>query len=344
MQLPERNLYTFHGILLVFAIAVFALWLSTTSFLQSLKISPLLCGVLLGMLYGNTLRGVMPERWQTGIWFCSKQVLRLGIILYGLRLSLPQLMSVGWLGFSIATVMLVSTILLSYYCGVRWLKLTPSLALLTGVGAGVCGAAAVAAADPVVRGRPQEASMALATVVLFGTIAMFLYPIMLHTHLLPLDPSFYGLYVGGTVHEVAQVVAAASAGGQEASQVAVIVKMTRVLLLIPLLLALGWYYRQIHVSENEGHTYRPAMPWFIVGFAACIVLNSYVAIPAQIHSAMLQLNTLLLTMAMAALGMETRIATLKNLGLRPFYLALILFFWLTLGGFWIVKGLINVLQ
>ncbi len=342
--LSDNQSYMLRGILLVTALAVIALCLAETDLLLALKISPLLCGVLLGIMYGNTLRVYMPEHWQPGILFCSKKLLRLGIILYGFRLSLQELWGIGWVGMSLAIIMLVSTVLLSLYVGVRWLKLTPSLSLLTGVGAGVCGAAAVAAADPVVRGRPQEAAMALATVVLFGTLAMLLYPVMWHAGLLPSDPLFYGLYVGGTVHEVAQVVAAASAGGTDASQAAIIVKMTRVLMMIPLLLGLGWFYQRLETNKETGQTFRPATPWFVIGFAVCVVLNSIFTMPADLHVAVVYFDTVLLTMAMVALGMETRIKTLKTLGLKPFYLAGILFVWLTLGGFWIVKILLGVLE
>jgi uncharacterized integral membrane protein (TIGR00698 family) len=224
-------------------------------------------------------------------------------------------------------------------------------AMLTASGASVCGAAAVLATEPVLKAEEHKAAVAVSMVVLFGTVAMFLYP-LLYTALFKdisgffhLSPTQYGIYVGGSVHEVAQVVAAAGVNGPgtEMANNAVIVKMTRVLLIAPMLILLGlWLSRQAAKTGAPGATVKLVIPWFAVWFLGMAAFNSLQILPTPIVGWINTIDTFLLTMAMTALGMGTRFAKFKGLGMAPLYTALGMFVWLVFGGFLVVKGVTAV--
>ena len=169
-------------------------------------------------------------------------------MLYGFRLTLQQVASVGWAGVLVDAVVVVMTVVIAYQVGTRWLKLSRTESLLVGAGSAICGAAAVLATEPVVRGKAEQVSVAVAGVVIFGTIAMFLYPAMYELSWLrayiAAGPEGFGVYIGSTVHEVAQVVAAGRQVGAEAAAPALIAKMTRVFMMAPFLVGLALWLRR----------------------------------------------------------------------------------------------------
>ncbi len=168
-------------------------------------------GIVLGMVYANTLRRDFPVTWNPGVTFAAKKILRLAIILYGFRITFQQIGDVGVVGLTVAVVMLTSTFLLGVLAGTKLFGLDRDTAMLTAAGSSICGAAAVLATEPVLKSEPQKSATAVSTVVLFGTISMFLYPMLYGLGVIHLAPAEYGVYVGGSVHEVAQVVAAGGA-------------------------------------------------------------------------------------------------------------------------------------
>jgi len=188
----------------------------------------------------------------------------------------------------------------------------------------------VLATESTIRSRPAATSMAVATVVLFGSLAMLVYPLLYP--LLGLDEGLFGVYIGATVHEVAQVVAAGEAVGPDALANAVIVKLVRVMLLVPFLLIVGQWWLHHQPAEAGAEKVTLVIPWFAFGFLAMVVFNSLVALPDPLHDGLVMAGQLALTMAMAALGYETRISKLKALGIKPFILALTLFVLLLGGG------------
>jgi uncharacterized integral membrane protein (TIGR00698 family) len=180
--------------------------------------------------------------------------------------------------------------------------------------------------------------MAVGSVVLFGTLSMFLYPLAYHAGLLGLDPTGLGLFFGGTIHEVAQVVGAASDISPQVAHVATIVKMTRVMLLVPVLLALGWWLarsaRSASASADGAHGKRKvAVPWFALGFLGFVIVNSLNVLPADVTHTLNLLDTFALTMAMTALGIETRVSQIREAGPRALTTGLILYVWLIAGGY-----------
>jgi len=290
-------------------------------------------GIILGMVYGNTLRGSFPKTWDPGVAFSAKKILRLAIILYGFRITFQEIGDVGATGLMVAVVMLTSTFFLGTWFGTKILKLDRDTSILTAAGSSICGAAAVLATEPVLKAEPQKSATAVSTVVLFGTISMFLYPMLYGLGVYDMVPAEYGVYVGGSVHEVAQVVAAGGAI-PGAPDNAVIVKMTRVMLLAPTLILLGLYVsRTESKNAGKGSAVKLVIPWFAVGFIAVAGFNSLDLLPESVVRWIILIDTFLLTMAMTALGMETNLKKMKEVGLKPFYVALVMFFWLVIGGF-----------
>ncbi len=325
---PARRGDTLSGLLFVALFAVAALRIADWPGIKDLKLSPLIVGIVLGMAYANTLRHRLPPAWVPGIQFSAKTLLRLAVALYGFRISFQQLVAVGPAGLLASTFMLATTFLLGAWLGIRLLRLDRDTALLTSAGSSVCGAAAVLATEPVLEAKPYKSAVAVGTVVLFGTLSMFLYPLLERTGVLGLSPAAYGVYVGATVHEVAHVVAAGSAV-PGAAEAAVIVKMTRVMLLAPLLLVLGWV-----LARGRA---RLRVPWFAVAFLGVAGFNSLGLLPASWLALLNRFDTFLLTMAMTALGMETGADKLRAAGVRPLLLAGLLYLWLVGGGYLLVR-------
>lgn len=334
--IPRTRMDTFPrhlpGIALALAIGLAGMALAQVPALAELRFSALTLAIVAGMLIGNLPRVHLPAAFAPGIALAQRNLLRAGIVLYGLRISFQQIAGLGPGALLLDALIVAGTIAIAVWVGRRVLGLDRDTAILTGFGSGICGAAAVLAAERMLKPDPGKVAIAVAGVVLFGTIDIFLYPQL--ARVLGLAPHAYGVYTGATVHEVAQVVAAGSAVSPVAADTAVVVKLTRVLMLVPALVVLGFW--QARRGDGGG---RITVPWFAFGFAGVCVVNSLMTLPHALRSALLDVDTLLLATAMGALGVETRVARLRALGPRPLLLALILFAWLTLGGYWLMRVL-----
>ena len=327
-----------HGVLLIALFSCAAFYIADFEFVKKLSFSPLIVGIVLGMLYANSLRNNLPETWVPGIKFCSKEILRLGIILYGFRLTFQSVVEVGLAAIVVDLIVVTVTIFLGILLG-RLFKMDKDLSLLTATGSAICGAAAVLGAESVVKPQPYKTAVAVSTVVIFGTIAMFIYPALYNAGLLGLSDVEMGIYTGSTLHEVAHVVGAGNAMGDHISDIAIIVKMIRVILLAPVLLIMSFFVGGGSGQKDATIT----IPWFAFGFVAVIGFNSFNLLPEGVVSAINSFDTFLLTMAMTALGAETSIDKFRQAGAKPFLLALVLFVWLMAGGWLLSKWLVPIL-
>ena len=337
---------TLHGILLIMLFALSAFFVADFQWVKALSLSPLIVGIILGMIYANTLRRFMPQQWAAGIKICTKQVLRTGIVLYGFRLTIQDVTNIGLSALWVDCLVIIGTLALGMLFG-RLLKMDRDTALLTSTGSAICGAAAVLGAEPVVRCEAHKTAVAVSTVVIFGTLSMFLYPIIYRTGLLDLTTQQWAIYTGGTLHEVAHVVGAGNAmdpdGMLHIADQATITKMIRVMLLAPVLLVMAFVLAR--GANSEGGKRKIAVPWFAFGFIGIICLNSLIQsfsfIPTETLSSALgyinSFDTFLLTMAMTALGTDTGIEKFKAAGAKPFVLALMIYVWLIAGGYVLVK-------
>ncbi|RUQ38322.1 MAG: YeiH family putative sulfate export transporter [Candidatus Competibacteraceae bacterium] len=323
------------GLALPLAIGLAAAALANTHLMQHWQLSSLTLAILLGMAVGNLGQSVIPDPWKPGIQFAQSRLLRLGIVLYGFRLSFQQVADVGLSGLLVDFAIVATTFIGGYWIGTRWLKIDRETTMLTAAGASICGAAAVLATEPVVRGKPHQTAMAVATVVLFGTLGMFLYPVL--QNLLHWPDRLMGIYTGATIHEVAQVVAAGNAMSGAVVDVAVITKLTRVLMLAPFLIVLSLFLQR-RDARQEGKRFTITIPWFAVLFVVMVGVNSLAIVPATVMPTINGFDNLVLAVAMAALGLESHIGKLRGVGPRPLLLALALFVWLVIGGFGLTEA------
>ena len=354
---------TLHGILLIALFSFAAFYIAGFPVVKRLSFSPLIVGIVLGMLYANSLRNKLPETWVPGIKFCTKQVLRWGIILYGFRLTLAQVAAVGIPAVVVDLVVVTVTILGGVLLG-RLLKIDRDTALMTSTGSAICGAAAVLGAEPVVRCEGYKTAIAVSTVVIFGTLSMFLYPIMYRTGLLDgLSDTGVAIYTGSTLHEVAHVAGAGNAMDPTDSLgiagTATITKMIRVMMLAPVLVVMsfalaGRRRREAAAAAAQGaktEKSRITIPWFAFGFIAVICLNSLLQHWCGVESVreiplngtIEYIDTFLLTMAMTALGTETSLDKFRQAGAKPFVLAGLLYVWLVVGGYFLTKWVVGMI-
>src|SRR5258708_481544 len=289
------------GILLTGAIALLAMQLSKGAWMQAHGISALTLAIIGGMIVGNTVYPRIAGFSAQGVTFSKQILLRTGIILFGLRLTFQGICQVGAVGGLIHALVFGSTLSLSCLARTRAFRLNRRTAMLIGAGSSICGAAAVMATEPVVRGRADEVCVAVSTVVAFGTLAIFVYPALYHlndrVHFVSMTPFAYGIFTGSTVHEVAQVVAAGKAVAETAANAAVITKLVRVMMLAPFLVLLSGY-----LSRNAedgvapaplGTRWRGVIPWFALGFIAVAGFNFMAGVPPAFLGTAIPSRTLL---------------------------------------------------
>lgn len=332
------------GIVIVLIISVFVTFLSEFSFFKDLAISPLIIGILFGMLYANSIKKYFPQSFDKGVAFCTKTLLRTGIVLYGFRLTFQNLEEVGFSGVFTAFLIVSSTFIIGYLFGTKVLKLDREITILTSAGSAICGAAAVLATESVLKSPAYKSAIAVSTVVVFGTIAMFLYPFLFKLGILNLSDSNMGIYIGATLHEVAHAVGAGEALGENASSNAIIVKMIRVMMLAPFLIILSIWLLKTAVNstiDNKDTKAKIIIPWFALMFIVVVAFNSFDLLSLQIVESINYLDSFILTVAMTALGMQTSFDKFKNVGLKPIYLASVLFLWLIFAGYFIVSFLFS---
>lgn len=344
-MLSEKRSSMLHGVLLITLFSLAAFYIGDMGFVKRLSFSPMIVGIILGMLYANSLRNNLPDTWVPGILFCSKRILRIGIILYGFRLTFQDVTAVGLPAILIDAIIVTVTVCGGVLIG-KLLKMDRSIALLTSVGSGICGAAAVLGAESAINTKPYKTAVAVSTVVIFGTLSMFLYPVLYRNGVFDLSPELMGLFTGSTVHEVAHVVGAGNAMGQGVSNTAIIVKMIRVMMLVPALLVISWTVARNLTKRDSAEQAKGkiTIPWFAILFLVVIGFNSFNLLPVALVEWINQFDTFLLTMAMTALGAETSFDKFKKAGAKPFLLAAILFVWLIGGGYCLAKYVVPMLM
>lgn len=347
MNFTEQRSSMLHGVLLIVLFSCAAFYIGDLGFVRSLSISPMIVGIILGMLYANSLRNNLPETWVPGIVFCSKRVLRIGIILYGFRLTFQDVTAVGLSAVCVDAIIVTTTICGGIFIG-RLLGMERNIAILSSVGSGICGAAAVLGAESAIKAKSYQTAVAVATVVIFGTLAIFLYPVLYRSGVMDLSPDAMGVFTGSTIHEVAHAVGAGNAMGVEVSNTAIIVKMIRVMMLVPVLFVLSYSVSRAALkgmaaggdAASDGTRSKISVPWFAILFLVVIGFNSFGLLPAGVVDFINGFDTFLLTMAMTALGAETSIDKFRKAGFKPFLLAFILFIWLMAAGYLMAKYLV----
>jgi uncharacterized integral membrane protein (TIGR00698 family) len=288
--------------------------------------SPMILATVIGMMVHNIFG--TPAAAKPGVSFSLKRILRLGIILLGFQLMLAQIVAVGAVGVGIILASLIATFLFTKALG-RMMGVDAKLAELIGAGTSICGASAVIAANTVTEGSDADVAYAVACVTVFGSCAMLLYPLL--PGILHLSPRAFGLWSGASIHEIAQVVAASFQDGATAGQFGTVAKLTRVMMLAPLVIGLGMVAARKARGLPSQDRKAPPMPWFVLGFIAVMLLNSVITVAPAEKTQIITLTNFLLSMALAAMGLETDFAKLRREGLKP--LALAACAWVFIAGF-----------
>jgi uncharacterized integral membrane protein (TIGR00698 family) len=299
-------------------------------------VGEVILAVLLGLLIGNTVG--LPAYFAPGIRFSFHALLRIAIVLLGATFSVQQVAAIGGKAVVMVIVLMTVALLAAHALG-RLTRVPPRLATLIGVGTAVCGNSAIVATAPVIGAHDDEVSFAVATNTLFGTLAVFLYPIL--GRAMHLNDAAFGTWAGSAVNDTSQVVATGFAYSEAAGRIATAVKLTRNALMGVVIVLMGVLYRRAR-KEEEGaadHEARPrsslwlrvqqSVPLFVLGFLAMAALQSAgvlrewsirlgrdLAKDAQFWA------KVLILIALAGVGLSTRIAAMRRAGLRPFYVGL----------------------
>jgi uncharacterized integral membrane protein (TIGR00698 family) len=305
-----RNLAPGIGVALVVAAAA--------TFLSEHYTAPvMLYALLLGMSFNFLIE---TERTRSGIEFASKGLLRIGVALLGMRIGWAQITALGWEPVAMVVTLVAVTILVSVALA-RAMGFNPLLGFLTGGATAICGASAALALSAALPPNEKKEQATLFTVIgvsAFSTLAMIVYPMI--AHWAGLDNRQAGVFIGATIHDVAQVVGAGYAISPEAGDTATIVKLLRVAMLLPVILVAGQITRN---RAGPGTSRPPLLPWFVVAFVALIIVNSLVTVPKGLSNGVNDLSRWCLVTSITAIGMKTRLGELIKVGLRPVILMLI---------------------
>ncbi|WP_404826656.1 YeiH family protein [Peribacillus frigoritolerans] len=277
-------------------------------------IGPLACAILLAVVYRQVFG--YPQKLRTGIQFSSKILLRFAIILYGLKLNMIVIFHQGFplllrgtitIIFSIAVLMVIA----------KWLKADFNLSLLLSVGTGICGAAAIAAVSPIIKAKDEDTAMGVGIIALVGTVFSIIYTLIYP--FLSIGPINYGNWVGISLHEIGHVALAAAPAGQDALAHALLAKLTRVFLLIPVCFILMLWMKKKGKMEGEA---RFEFPWFLIGFIVMSFVGSYiignkVLVSQKVMSYISDFTSFMLTMSMTGLGLNICLKELRTKAIRP---------------------------
>ena len=281
---------------------------------QAKVVSPLIVAVALGMVVGNATE--MPFL-RPGMRFAASRLLRIGVVLIGLRVALADLAAIGLPGLFVVLLVVTAT-----FMGARWvghrMGVSPDLSLLIGTGYSICGVSAVAAMNGVVEADEEEAAYAIGLVTLAGSLSILILPLL--GTLLGLSTVDFGTWVGGAVHDVAQTVATASSRGDDALTAAIVVKLTRVALLAPLVVGVALTRR----NQTSNPAARPPLvPLFVGGFLVMVLIRSSGLVPDLWLEPIRQTERFLFMVSMVGVGFGVDLGRLAKLGGRPLALGMV---------------------
>lgn len=277
-------------------------------------IGPLACSILLAVIYRQVFG--YPEKLRTGIQFSSKKLLRFAIILYGLKLNMIVIFNEGFpLLLKGAVTIIFSIVVLMFIA--KLLKADLNLSLLLSVGTGICGAAAIAAVSPIIKAKDEDTAMGVGIIALVGTVFSIIYTLIYPV--LPISLIDYGKWVGISLHEIGHVALAAAPAGQDALANALLAKLARVFLLIPVCFVLMFWMKKKGKMEGEA---KFEFPWFLIGFIAMSFVGSYIignefVVSKKHMSDIAVFTSFLLTMSMTGLGLNISLKELRTKAIRP---------------------------
>ncbi|MEW9672414.1 YeiH family protein [Ammoniphilus sp. 3BR4] len=294
------------GILFTFAIASLGVGLAKLPFISFL--GPMVTAILMAVLYRQLFN--YPESIRAGVQFSGKAILRYAIILFGFRLNVEVILHQG-LGLLVKDVVSIVLAIAVTMVIAKRLKAHPSLSLLLAIGTGVCGAAAIAAVSPILKAKEEDTAIGVGIIALVGTVFTIIYTLLYP--FLPITGIEYGIWSGMSLHEIAHVAAAAAPAGEDPLAMALLAKLGRVLLLVPLCLILACWMKKKDTNTPS----KVEFPWFLAGFVLASLIGTYVSIPQGVLDNIATFSSFLLTAAMVGLGLNVSFQALKAKGWKP---------------------------
>ena len=312
------------GFALILAIALPARFIQAQITMNGKEV---VSAVAIAIIFGILIRNLIgiPDACKPGTSFAVKRILRIGIGLMGAQLSLGQVLRTGATSVLVVAICIVLAILVVRFVSMR-MGMSDRLGTLLGVGTSICGVSAIVATAPVIEAREEETSLAVATITVFGLLAVLLYP--LFGRLWGLSDTFFGTWAGTAVNDTSQVVATGLIYSQPAGEIATVVKLTRNLFMAPVIVGLSWLHftrRQTEgraTGDTKGIALRQAVPLFVLGFVGMAILNSLGAFPPAVRQGLQTVSQFLIVCALAGVGLETYVGAMRTIGLRPFYAGL----------------------
>ncbi|MGZ3507671.1 MAG: YeiH family protein [Vulcanimicrobiaceae bacterium] len=303
------------GLFLSLAIAIVAFALG--------RLVPLVGAPVFGIVLGMVVASVRKPGavFIPGVKFASKQLLQFSIVVLGVNLSLSQILRSGWHSLPVMLGTLVITLCAAYFVG-RLLGIERDLRRLIGVGTAICGGSAIAALSTVIEASEADIAYAISTVFLFNVVAVLVFPPL--GHLLKLSQEAFGLWAGTAINDTSSVVAAGFAYGHAAGTEAVIVKLTRTTLIVPIVLFYAGKRIWLQRGTRGVVDWNAVVPWFILWFIAAALLNTFGIVPAAWHPWLTNLALFSIVVALTGVGLSTDFMRMRACGLRPLTLGLIL--------------------
>lgn len=304
----SKNKYFILGIVFTLIIAIISLTLSKVPILD--KVGALTIAILIAILYRH-FKGY-PEKYRTGIEFSSKCLLKLAIVLYGLKLNINEIITKGGTLLLVDIGVVIFSLTGIYFLN-KWIKGDKNLGILLGIGTGICGAAAIAATSSILKSREKDVAISIGIIALIGTIFSLGYTVI--DSFLHLTPQLYGAWAGTSLHEIAHVVLAADFSRDKALSIALLGKLGRVFLLIPvsIILIIIMKFR----SKNRYESQKIDIPYFLIGFVIMAIIHTYIVIPQTLMYVLDFITNLFMMMAMVALGLNVSFKDLKNRAFKP---------------------------
>ncbi|MEM9276048.1 MAG: YeiH family protein [Cyanobacteria bacterium P01_F01_bin.143] len=286
------------------------------------ELNSLTLAIIIGIFLANTIK--IPKSYEPGIKFANKKILKLAIIIFGIKLNFKDTLAIGDIGVIITLITISSTFLFASWLGKK-LDLNQKFIQLIAAGTAICGTSAIVATNAVVEASEEDTAYSIATVTAFGTLAMITYPLL--GNLLNLSPSEFGFWCGISIQQTAQVITASFHHGMSSADFATITKLSRVIFLAPAIILLG--YASDNSSDDNPRQNSPkykslfskiTIPWFVIFFLLMSLLNTYAMIDEPLKKMILNFDTYLFTVSMLAMGLETKISSFRKVGIKPFYL------------------------
>jgi len=315
--LPPGAAARLPGLILTSSIAAIAIYTGA----QITYVTPLIVAMAVGMLFRNAF--ILPSVYKEGILFSMRQILRFAVTLLGVRITFSTIASLGWDGLAIALVPLVLTLVFTLVLG-RIMKNPSSQTLLIATGTSICGASAILAVGAVTEAGEDDVIVAVSSITIFGTVLMLGYPLIYDWGILGLDNIQYGLWSGASIHEVAQVIAAAFSGDEVSGELGTLIKLTRVAALVPFAFVLSYLVNigKVRTASGGAVSGGVTFPMFLFGFLGMVILNSWEFFTPKAVRWIEVFDVFLLTIAMAAMGLETDFKRLLKIGFKPFFLSI----------------------